>query len=97
VAGFSLGEIMTAINKKLGYCIITSEFGCDEMDAFTCGHCNAIKAVKPKERAEDIGGICMLCFELLCPSCVGGGCDPFEKKLEREENRARTLRGYGIG
>lgn len=92
-----MGNGMTAINKKLGYYVIASEFGCDEIDTFTCAHCNTIQKVKPKERPEDIGGLCKLCFGLVCPMCVGGGCDPFEKKLEREEDRARTLRGYGIG
>jgi hypothetical protein len=85
------------INKKLGYYIITSEFGCDEANTFTCGHCNTIKIVKPKERPEDLGGHCALCWSLVCPSCSGGGCDPFEKKLERAESRAQTLRSYGIG
>jgi hypothetical protein len=83
--------------KKLGVLIITGEFGCDEVDTFTCGHCNNIKLVPPKQRAEDIGGHCSVCWQLICPGCVSRGlCDPFEKKLKRAEDRARTRQSYGI-
>jgi hypothetical protein len=67
------------------------------MDSFTCAHCNSVRFVKPNERAEDLGGICHLCGDksrpsFVCEKCVGKGCDPFEKKLERWERRDRLLR-----
>lgn len=81
--------------KKFGCYIITSEFGCEEMDTFTCGHCNNIRLVKPKESADDIGGTCGVCWQLICPGCVASGtCDPFEEKLKRAEQRAETRRHY---
>lgn len=72
-----------------GIYIITSEFGCDEIDTFTCGHCNNIQLVKPKEKPEDLGGNCSICWKLVCSQCVGGGCSPFEEKLKRAEDRHR--------
>lgn len=82
---------------KLGVLIISGEFVCDEFATFSCGHCNRPKIVKHKERAEDLGGHCAVCWSLVCPTCAGGSCDPFEKKLERVEARGRALRSYGIG
>lgn len=80
-----------------GQLIITSEFSCVEIDTFTCGHCNTIHPVRPKEKPEDVGGLCYVCWALVCPNCVGGGCDPLEEKLKRAEMRAVTLRSYGFG
>ena len=84
------------MRKPGGHLIITSGFECIELDTFTCGHCNGIHPVKPKEKPEDIGGLCYACWKLVCPRCVGRGCDPLEEKLRRVEDRARTLRSYGI-
>lgn len=84
------------MRKPGGTLIITSTFGCDEIDTFTCGHCGTIHLVKPKEKPEDIGGMCSVCWSLVCPRCVGRGCDPLEEKLKRAEDRARTLKSYGI-
>lgn len=69
------------------------------MDSFTCAHCNKVRFVKPMQRAEDMGGICHLCGDknrpsFICELCVGKGCDPFEKKLDRWEKRDRLLRCF---
>lgn len=66
-----------------------------EMDTYKCAHCQAIKHVKPKERPEDIGGLCYVCSGLICSACVGKGCDPFEEKLKRMEARDEARRSYG--
>lgn len=69
-----------------------------ETDTFTCFHCNSIVAVQPKQRPEDIGGLCKHCMKMICPRCTAAGhCTPFEKELERQEARGRALRSYGLG
>ena len=86
------------MRQAQGYSIITGPGpGAGEMDSFTCAHCNRVRMVKAGERAEDLGGICHLCGDkhrpsFVCEQCVGKGCDPFEKKLERWESRDRLLR-----
>ena len=77
-------------------CVQTRE-GQNEFDTMACGHCNRIIHVQARQRPEDIGGLCKQCMRPICPQCVDhGGCDPLEKKLERWEDRERTLRSYGI-
>lgn len=68
----------------------------DELDTFTCAHCNRVVHVKPKCDPDDLGGNCRLCMKMVCPECVDGGCTPFEKKLELIEARDRALRSYGV-
>ncbi|MDP2410348.1 MAG: hypothetical protein Q8M26_08685 [Pseudolabrys sp.] len=66
-----------------------------ERDTFTCGHCNGIVMVQPKQRPEDIGGMCKQCMKLTCPRCTGSGrCDPFMEKLKRVEARYHARRSY---
>ena len=67
-----------------------------EADTFTCAHCNRVVIVKPKCNIDDLGGMCRLCVKMICPTCVGLACVPFEKKLEAVERRDRALRSYGI-
>ena len=52
--------------------------------------------VPPRADPADIGGLCSLCMGLICPKCVGKGCDPLEKKLERQEAHYHALRSYGL-
>lgn len=82
---------------KFGCYVITSEFETIEMKTFTCGHCNRPQIVKPRGRAEDLGGNCSVCWSLICSRCVNtGACDPFEEKLKRAERHGAALRSYGI-
>ena len=68
-----------------------------ELDTFSCGHCGAVRHVRPRERPEDLGGLCRQCMRPICPHCVvSGRCDPLEKKLLRAEARDRALRSYGL-
>lgn len=70
--------------------------GITEFDTFSCGHCGRVKHVRPRERPEDLGGLCRQCMKFLCPCCVDKGCLPFEKRLEEAERREIALRSYGI-
>lgn len=79
-----------------GYAVITDPNGRTEIDTFTCKHCNRIKHVMPKQRPEDIGGICYGCMGMVCERCVGKGCDTIEKKLERAEASYHARRSYGL-
>jgi uncharacterized protein YprB with RNaseH-like and TPR domain len=67
-----------------------------ENDTFTCFHCNSVVHVTPKCNPDDLGGMCRLCMKMICPTCMGKGCFPFEKRLEQVEKRDRALRSYGI-
>ena len=67
-----------------------------EADSATCKHCNAIFHVGPKQRAEDIGGLCGVCMGIVCPNCVGKGCDEVQRKLDRAEASYHARRSYGI-
>lgn len=74
----------------------TIDPGTFERDTFTCKHCNRVTHVKPRMDAASLGGLCKICYGLICPFCVGKGCDPFEAKLERQEARQLALRSYGL-
>ena len=64
-----------------------------EEDSFTCGHCQKVTFVKPGQRADDLGGLCKVCMNLICPECVDLMiCEPFEEKLKKSEAKARFSR-----
>ena len=71
-----------------GYCIITGEWGeVEEIDTFTCPHCNAIQLIRPGSGTQR--GYCFRCNK---PTCGKEGCltcVPFERKLEEVEQRYR--------
>lgn len=75
-------------------CITEPDAPVVEMDTFTCGHCNKVVQVKVKASPDELGGYCYCCTKMVCPLCVGKGCDPFEKKLERMEASYHARRSY---
>lgn len=79
-----------------GYLIGVSPAGVRECDTFTCSHCQHIVFVKPKCDPADMGGFCQVCGTLICELCVGKGCTPWEKQMERAEARDAALRSYGL-
>ena len=85
------------MQKANNYSIITQPGAASvEQDSYTCYHCNKVVFVKPKQKGEDVGGICKLCMQLICPSCTDKGvCDPFEEKLKREEARSKLFASLG--
>lgn len=75
--------------------------GVFQMDTFTCKHCNGVTHIKPFEKAEDVGGFCKVCSGIICKDCYnkvmkGGGCTPWEKKIEQIEAKERFLRSAGL-
>jgi hypothetical protein len=60
-----------------------------EIETFCCKHCNRHTILWERQRPEDVGGYCSVCGGLICKNCVGKGCDPLEKKLERWASRER--------
>lgn len=68
-----------------------------ESDTFTCGHCNGVVDVAPRQHPADIGGLCKICWALTCPRCTArGGCTPFEVRLARAEAREALQRSVGV-
>lgn len=84
--------------KAGGYTTTTDpETGTTECDTFTCGHCQKIVFVKPKEDPASIGGMCFQCMHLVCPRCVGlAVCSPWQKQMEVAEAKDRARRSYGV-
>lgn len=81
--------------KAQGYAVVTNADGSKtESDTCTCRHCNTVFAVGPKQRPEDIGGLCTVCMGLVCPKCVGQGCDEIQRKLDRWEASYHARRSY---
>ena len=86
------------MRRPQGY-LLRVEAGCAdvERDTFTCGHCQRIVIVRPKADPVSLGGLCKQCMAMICPRCLGRGCTPWEKQMERMEARAEALRSYGTG
>lgn len=84
------------MRKPGGYSIILdpNAKGPLEEDTFTCRHCSRVVFVKSMCDPADMGGRCTCCDSLICPGCVGKGCDHIEKKLERWEKQGAARRSY---
>lgn len=80
------------MRKAGGWGFLTQPDGkVEEHETYTCKHCNRVTRVKPRERAEDIGGLCKTCMGLLCPRCSAiPGCYPLEKRIEQQLERQRS-------
>jgi hypothetical protein len=64
-----------------------------EIDSFSCGHCNSVVFVQPRQDPSELGGFCRLCYKHVCAGCAStGSCDPFEAKLDRIEGTSRNNR-----
>lgn len=86
------------MERANNYSVAVTPYGRElEYDSFTCFHCQQIMMVKPRQKPEDLGGLCKVCMQLICPACVGKmTCDPWQKKMERMEAKDRFLRQAGI-
>jgi|SRR6516162_4673456 hypothetical protein len=69
----------------------------EEFDGITCGHCGVNRRVEPmtvrgnvltnKDGQVALGAICGVCGKQICAHCVGKGCTPMERAIERWERR----------
>lgn len=75
------------MRRPQGYATISGPDKVVECDTFTCAHCQRIVHIPPRCDPANIGGHCRLCDGLICPSCVGKGCTPWERKMEEAERR----------
>lgn len=65
----------------------------NEVDTFSCCHCNKIVFVPARAAASDCGGWCFQCGKPTCAECAAAGtCTPFLKQIEQMEARDRFLR-----
>lgn len=76
-----------------GVLITCGPEGTKEEDTFVCGHCCRIVTMDP---GPFTGDRCTCCDRLICKHCVGKGCDPIEKKMDRMESRARLLEAMRV-
>lgn len=93
--------------------VTTDAYGREtERAAFTCRHCGSPTVVPDGRRIEDVSAVCARCG-LICARCARLGavlvemadgsveefqrCVPFERQVERMEERGRRLREMGIG
>jgi len=90
-----------------GYLVIFHEDGrIEERDVLKCVHCQRIVEVKPGSFGrvylvpnqgregyhEESGCYCATCSGPICPACDDrGGCQPYQRQLEREEAMARRV------
>lgn len=75
----------------LGHVEVTDQYGQVAVhETLKCGHC---QRVYRKPGPGEPSGFCHMCFRPVCLPCgANDRCDPFEKKLERMEQRGRFLR-----
>ena len=71
-----------------GYAIITNDLGVtQEMDTFTCCHCNGIQFIRPGSGTQR--GYCFNCNHPTCGKERCLNCIPFERMIEEMEGRSR--------
>ena len=83
-----------------GYAIIVDPMtlrGSQELDTFTCVHCNGVVFLRAQQAPADAGGWCLCCMKPVCPRCAGKECRPFMRWVEEQEARGRFLRSAGLG
>jgi len=87
--------------QKANYLIVTGPNGIeDEADLYCCSHCQRQMRVKPAAHGQVISRVlppCLGCGKFICGECKAlGGCDVWEKKMERSEARYALRKSMGI-
>lgn len=80
--------------RALDYSITVGPLGTKEADCFICAHCQRITMLDARSRPDDAGGHCKVCDKLICKHCLGKGCRPWEKEMERMEARYLARKSY---
>jgi hypothetical protein len=76
------------VGRVEGYAIITNDWGAaQEMDTFTCCHCNGIQFIRPGSGTQR--GYCFNCNHPTCGKERCLNCVPFERMIEEIEGRSR--------
>lgn len=84
--------------KQRGYGVIIdpAKGAPEEVDSFTCCHCGNVKWLEPQKVTgnvvsnapnEALAARCTCCDKLMCLDCVGKGCIPLERALQKMERR----------
>jgi hypothetical protein len=88
------------VSQKLNYVVEKGPGILREQDLASCGHCQMQMAVKPATHGQIISRLlppCHGCGKFICNVCMAAQrCDPWEKKMERAEAKAR-LRSAILG
>jgi len=61
---------------------------CVEVHTSTCAHCQAITEFPSMRKMHEHVDICRSCMKLVCLSCAGLPCMPYEAQATREEKMA---------
>jgi len=79
--------------KRAGQGVIVGPSYVKEFETCTCFHCNVVWVTRSTEPhvKTDLGGWCQMCMRMICASCSGKSCLPFEKKLELYERRDKLF------
>lgn len=68
-----------------------------ELDSVTCAHCNRVVLIPARADPSTLGGFCRLCMKHVCGPCADWvTCVPYERAMERAEQRERFLRSVGV-
>ena len=90
------------MRRATNYSTLTDPSGVLERDGYTCNHCQRIVHVQPRQRPEDLGGLCKVCDGLICPRCYdnrmrkGHVCKTWQAQMDEMEARDRLYRAIGI-
>ena len=84
-------------HKRAGVATIIGPGVNNEFETCTCNHCNRVWVTRSTVKGNgDPGGFCRLCMKMICPTCVGKSCMPFEKKLKLYESRNDLFKKMGL-
>ena len=76
------------VGRVEGYAVIMDDWGAtQEMDTFTCCHCNGIQFIRPGSGTQR--GYCYNCNHPTCGKERCLNCVPFERMIEEIEGRSR--------